>query len=107
MQFKQSCNIEFSVEFVDGEQGKKWVADTTASLKNNYSETRTVKPTQNIHFTANFLMQFKQSCNIEFSVEFVDGEQGKKWVADTTASLKMLEDERTSLLRKRTLKKRT
>ncbi|EYC23324.1 hypothetical protein Y032_0015g2590 [Ancylostoma ceylanicum] len=56
---------------------------------NNYSETRTVKPTQNIHFTANFLMQFKQSCNIEFSVEFVDGEQGKKWVADTTASLKV------------------
>ncbi|VDK46774.1 unnamed protein product [Cylicostephanus goldi] len=56
---------------------------------NNYSEIRTVKPTQNIHFTANFLMQFKQSCNIEFTVEFIDGEQGKKWVADTTASLKV------------------
>ncbi|KHJ91462.1 hypothetical protein OESDEN_08675, partial [Oesophagostomum dentatum] len=55
-----------------------------ATPANNYSETRTVKPTQNIHFTANFLMQFKQ-----FSVEFVDGEQGKKWVADTTASLKV------------------
>uniref|UniRef100_W6NFP3 Integrator complex subunit 7 n=1 Tax=Haemonchus contortus TaxID=6289 RepID=W6NFP3_HAECO len=55
----------------------------------NYTETRTVKPTENIHFTANFLMQFKQSCNIEFSVEFVDGEQGKRWVSDTTASLKV------------------
>ncbi|VDO81191.1 unnamed protein product [Heligmosomoides polygyrus] len=55
----------------------------------NYNETRTVKPTQNIHFTANFLMQFKQTCNMEFSVEFVDGEQGKRWVSDTTASLKV------------------
>ncbi|KJH45490.1 hypothetical protein DICVIV_08462 [Dictyocaulus viviparus] len=55
----------------------------------NYEETRTVKPTQNIHFTANFLMKFKQSCNIEFSVEFVDGEQGKRWVSDAAASLKV------------------
>ncbi|PIO61072.1 hypothetical protein TELCIR_17414 [Teladorsagia circumcincta] len=55
----------------------------------NYTETRTVKPTENIHFTASFLMQFKQTCNIEFSVEFVDGEQGKRWVSDTTASLKV------------------
>ncbi|WKX95632.1 hypothetical protein Q1695_012246 [Nippostrongylus brasiliensis] len=55
----------------------------------NYTDTRTVKPTQNIHFTANFLMKFAQTCNMEFSVEFIDGEQGKRWVSDTTACLKV------------------
>ncbi|PIO60517.1 hypothetical protein TELCIR_17985 [Teladorsagia circumcincta] len=64
-------------------------SDEGITLQLNYTETRTVKPTENIHFTASFLMQFKQTCNIEFSVEFVDGEQGKRWVSDTTASLKV------------------
>ncbi|CAI4233415.1 unnamed protein product [Auanema sp. JU1783] len=56
---------------------------------NNAFYSQVVKPKEGLYFQAQFLLSFKQSCQIDFTVEFTDSKTLQTWYSDTKASLRV------------------
>ncbi|PAV80522.1 hypothetical protein WR25_25191 [Diploscapter pachys] len=52
-------------------------------------QQRTVEPTERNLFSAQFMFQFKQSCYVELSVEFIDESSRRKWKSPSTLSFRV------------------
>ncbi|CAB3405319.1 unnamed protein product [Caenorhabditis bovis] len=65
------------------------ISSPTNHAANRYL-TETVEPNEKNYFSAQFLLQFKWSCDIKLRIEFIDATTRKQWRSSTTTTLPIM-----------------